>query len=161
MTRTECPLSGAGLQPKSDGNKTWTVFETKVLPVTADAVAPDGSDVRILLGLAGASMAHFELRAEAASVAVHHRTVEEIWYVLSGRGEMWRREAGEEATAELTPGVCLTIPPNTEFQFRSRGPEPLRAVAITVPPWPGDGEAIRSDGPWAASVEPGPGLVER
>jgi mannose-6-phosphate isomerase-like protein (cupin superfamily) len=151
----------AGLQHKSDGNKTRTVFETKVLPVTADAVAPDGSDVRILLGLAGASMAHFELRAEAASVAVHHRTVEEIWYVLSGRGEMWRREAGEEATAELTPGVCLTIPPNTEFQFRSRGPEPLRAVAITVPPWPGDGEAIRSDGPWAASVEPGPGLVER
>jgi mannose-6-phosphate isomerase-like protein (cupin superfamily) len=150
-----------GLQPKSGGNKIPTVFETKVLSPTADAVAPDGSDVRILLGLAGAGMAHFELRAGAVSVAVRHRTVEEIWYVLSGRGEMWRREAGEETTAELSPGVCLTIPLHTEFQFRSRGPEPLSVLGITVPPWPGDGEAIRSDGLWAASVEPGPGLVER
>ena len=137
-----------GLQPKSDGNKIPTVFETKVLSPTADAVAPDGSDVRILLGLAGAGMAHFELRAGAVSLAVRHRTVEEIWYVLSGRGEMWRREAGEETTAELTPGVCLTIPLHTEFQFRSRGPEPLSVLGITVPPWPGDGEAYAVAGPW-------------
>jgi mannose-6-phosphate isomerase-like protein (cupin superfamily) len=137
------------------------VFETKLKPPTADAVAPDGSDVRIMLGLAGASMAHFELRADAVSVAVRHRTVEEIWYVLSGRGEMWRREGDDETTVELTPGVCLTIPLHTEFQFRSHGPDSLTAVGITVPPWPGDGEAIRSDGPWPATVEPGPGLVER
>ena len=56
-------------------------------------VAPDGSDVRVLLSLGGGSMAHFELAPGRVSAAVVHRTVEEIWYVLAGRGEMWRRKA--------------------------------------------------------------------
>ena len=137
------------------------MIETKSLPVTADAVAPDGSDVRLLLASAGASLAHFELPAGAVSVAVRHRAVEEIWYVLAGRGEMWRRRDGEEATVDLEAGVCLRIPLHAEFQFRSLGPGPLRAIGVTMPPWPGDGEAIRSSGPWVATVEPGPGLVDR
>jgi len=33
-------------------------------------------------------MAHFHLPAGQVSRAVRHRTVEEIWFVLSGRGEM-------------------------------------------------------------------------
>ena len=38
-----------------------TGFHTKRLPTAPDVVAPDGSDVRILLALNGGSMAHFEL----------------------------------------------------------------------------------------------------
>ena len=53
-------------------------------------VAPDGSDVRVLLRLADGSMAHFELAPGRVSRAVEHRTVSEIWYVVAGRGEMWR-----------------------------------------------------------------------
>jgi len=49
-------------------------------------VAPDGSDVRVLLGLAGGGMAEFELGAGKVSAAVTHRTIDEIWYVLEGRG---------------------------------------------------------------------------
>jgi mannose-6-phosphate isomerase-like protein (cupin superfamily) len=67
-------------------------FETKQLPAAADAVAPDGSEVRVLLSLAGGSMAHFELPPGRTSKAVAHRTVDEIWFVLSGRGEMWRAQ---------------------------------------------------------------------
>ena len=63
-------------------------FSTKRLPVAPDAVAPDGSDVRILLKLDGGNMAHFELAPGQTSVAEAHRTVDEIWYFLSGRGEM-------------------------------------------------------------------------
>jgi len=63
-------------------------FETKRLPVEPDAVAPDGSDVRILLGLRGGGMAHFELPPGQTSSAVTHKTVEEIWFFLSGRGQM-------------------------------------------------------------------------
>ena len=144
-----------------DPDQTRTVFETKVLPDEPDAVAPDGSEVRILLGSAGGSMAHFELRAGEVSVAVRHRTVEEIWYVVAGRGAMWRRDGADETTVELAPGVCLTIPLHTEFQFRADGPGSLAAVGITMPPWPGDGEAIRADGPWTPTVEPGPGLADR
>jgi mannose-6-phosphate isomerase-like protein (cupin superfamily) len=127
-------------------------FATKRLPAARDTVAPDGSDVRILLGLAGGGMAHFELAAGRTSAAVAHRTVEEIWFVLSGRGEMWRAQGGREETVVVEPGVCLTIPLGTRFQFRSLGPDALRAVAVTMPPWPGADEARAVPGRWAPSA---------
>jgi mannose-6-phosphate isomerase-like protein (cupin superfamily) len=123
-------------------------FETKRLPARRDAVAPDGSDVRILLTLRAGGMAHFELAPGETSTAVTHKTVEEIWFFLSGRGEMWRRQEGREETVAVEPGVCLTVPLGTQFQFRSLGPEPLAAVGVTMPPCPGEGEAIVVEGKW-------------
>jgi mannose-6-phosphate isomerase-like protein (cupin superfamily) len=108
--------------------------------------------VRILLGLAGGGMAHFELPPGQIAQAVVHRTVGEIWYVTGGRGEMWRRQGDREEVVALAPGVCLTIPLGTGFQFRSLGSEALSAVAITMPPWPGPDEAIPVEGPWKATV---------
>ena len=127
-------------------------FETKRLPERPDVTAPDGSDVRILLGLKGGGMAHFGLAAGQTSQAVAHRTVEEIWYVVGGCGEMWREQDGCEETVVLAPGVCLTIPLGTRFQFRSFGPGPLEAVAVTLPPWPGEGEAVPATGRWTPTV---------
>ena len=124
-------------------------FETKRLPPARDVVAPDGSDVRILLGLRGGGMAHFMLAPGQTSRAVAHRTVEEIWYVLGGRGEMWRKDDQREEIVPLEPGVCLTIPLGTHFQFRALGAESLTAVAITMPPWPGEDDAYEVRGPWA------------
>ena len=111
--------------------------------------AVDGSDVSVLLALEGGSMAHFALEAGRVSRAIEHRTVSEIWFVLAGRGEMWRRAgsvAAEASIVSLEPGVCLTIPVGTRFQFRAQGDEPLGVVAVTMPPWPGDDEAIPVDG---------------
>jgi mannose-6-phosphate isomerase-like protein (cupin superfamily) len=122
------------------------------LPTDPTVTAPDGSDVRILLGLSGGGMAHFSLRAGATSKAVTHRTVEEIWYVTAGRGEMWRRQGDDESIVTLEPGLCLTIPLGTHFQFRASPTSGVEAVAITMPPWPGDGEAIAVPGPWTPSV---------
>lgn len=132
-------------------------FLTKRLPVALDAVAPDGSDVRILSGLAGGGMAHFELAPGQTSVAVAHHTVEEIWYFLSGRGEMWRKLGDQEAVEPVDPGVCITIPVGTHFQFRSFGYEPLAALGVTMPPWPGKGEAYQVEDKWEPTVEPGEG----
>ncbi len=130
-----------------------TGFETKPLPDRPDVVAPDGSGVRILLRLKGGSMAHFELPAGQVSKAVTHRTVEEIWYVIAGSGQMWRQQDGKSAIVDVHPGLCLTIPLGTHFQFRSAGPGPLAAVAITMPPWPdSDDEAIFVEGPWKPTV---------
>jgi len=123
-------------------------FGTKQLPAARDVIAPDGLDVRVLLGLARGGMAHFVLAPGQVSTAVTHRTVEEIWYVLSGRGEMWRRQGDHEEVVVMAPGVCLTIPLGTHFQFRSLGTEELAAVAVTMPPWPGDGEALVVAGKW-------------
>ena len=114
-------------------------FETKPLGTAPDTTAPDGTAVRLLLSLGGGSMAHFELPAGAVSHAVTHRTVEEIWFVLSGRGSIWRRQDGQERIDTLAPGTSLTIPLGTAFQFRAEDGAPLGFVAITMPPWPGDG----------------------
>ena len=67
-------------------------FETRMLPIQPDAIAPDGSAVRLLLELRGGGMAHFELGPHQVSKAVTHRTVEEIWYFVSGQGQMWRQQ---------------------------------------------------------------------
>ena len=140
---------------------TRDVLDTKRLPSEPDATAPDGSAVRLLVALGGASMAQFELGPGETSVPVRHRTVEELWYFVAGRGEMWRRGADGEETVAVEAGTALTIPCGTPFQFRATADGPLAAVGVTVPPWPGDGEAVRADGPWAATVAPGPGLGPR
>lgn len=125
-----------------------TSFTTKALPTRPDTVAPDGSDVRILADLAGGSMIHVELAAGRTSRAVAHHTVEEMWFVLSGEGEMWRSRGGESEIVALRSGVGLTIPLATHFQFRATGPDPLRIVVVTMPPWPGGDEAFPVQGPW-------------
>jgi mannose-6-phosphate isomerase-like protein (cupin superfamily) len=90
-----------------------TSFATMMLPRAFDAIAPDGSEVRVLLSLSAGSMAHFRLPAGRISLAVRHRTVEEIWYVVAGTGEMWRSDGAREEITTLAPGSCLTIPVGT------------------------------------------------
>ena len=127
-------------------------METKTIPDTRDAVAPDGSDVRLLLGLKGGGMAHFALAPGETSTAVTHRTVEEIWFFVSGKGQMWRQLGRDSVTVDVRAGVCLSIPLGTHFQFRSFGDEPLAAIGVTMPPWPGEGEAVTVTGPWRPTV---------
>ena len=127
-------------------------WESKRVPECADVVAPDGSDVRLLPGLAGGTMAHFELAPGETSIAVVHRTVEEIWFFVGGRGELWRAHEEREEVVEVEPGIALTIPVGTRFQFRALGSDPLAAIGVTMPPWPGEGEAVTVDGRWAPTV---------
>jgi mannose-6-phosphate isomerase-like protein (cupin superfamily) len=122
------------------------------LPADVDVLAPDGSEVRVLLSLSRGSLAHFRLPPGQVSHGVRHRTVEEIWYILSGHGEMWRSAGDHQEVIALAPGLCLTIPVGVGFQFRSHGDEPLAAVAITMPPWPGDGEAEFIEGRWQSTI---------
>jgi mannose-6-phosphate isomerase-like protein (cupin superfamily) len=136
-----------------DDAGTRRAFATTRLPDRPDVTAPDGSDVRVLLELARGGMAHFELAAGRTSRAVVHRTVDEIWYIVSGRGELWRASAGTAEMVDLAPGVCITIPVATQFQFRSAGPGPLAIVGVTMPPWPGEHEATPVAGPWTPSPD--------
>ena len=102
-------------------------------------------------------MAQFELAPNETSVAVRHRTVEEVWFFVRGRGQMWRKAPdGTETVDDVEPGVSLDIRLGVTFQFRSFGPEPLTAIGATMPPWPGGDEAIISDGAWEPTVAPGP-----
>jgi len=129
-----------------------TAFDTRRAASGAEVIAPDGSEVRVLCATKRGSMAQFTLPPGAVSRAVTHRTIEEIWYVVRGRGRMWRRLAEQEAITLLRPGVSVSIPLGTHFQFRNDGAEPLEAVGVAMPPWPGDAEACAVAGKWPATV---------
>jgi mannose-6-phosphate isomerase-like protein (cupin superfamily) len=125
-------------------------MQTKQLPQAPDCFAPDGSEIRLLPATGRASMVHCTLPPGKVSLAVAHRTVEEIWYFLEGQGEVWRKLGAREEVVQVSPGVSLTIPLGAHFQFRNSGDTPLRFVLATVPPWPGDNEAYRVADHWEA-----------
>ncbi len=118
------------------------------LPQKMDLYAPDGSEIRLLAATGRASMVHCLLPPGAVSSPVCHRTVDELWYFLSGRGQVWRKFGSEEMVASVQPGMSLNIPLGTHFQFRAAGPEPLVFIIVTLPPWPGADEAVPVAGHW-------------
>lgn len=125
-------------------------LQTISLPADWDVVAPDGSDIRVLLKTDRASMAHGTLAVGQTSVTVMHRTVTEMWFVVGGGAEIWRRFGGEESFVEISTGDALTIPRGAQFQYRTMGDAPFRFVMCTMPAWPNAAEAVSVDGPWPA-----------
>jgi mannose-6-phosphate isomerase-like protein (cupin superfamily) len=116
----------------------------------ADAIAPDGSEIRLLAtaaqGATRASLCEVRLGPGAVSRPVVHRSVEEIWYVLEGEGEVWRCAPGGEAAAvSVRPGDALVIPTGWRFQFRAAAGMGLRFLCYTAPPWPGSDEAVGAE----------------
>jgi mannose-6-phosphate isomerase-like protein (cupin superfamily) len=114
-----------------------------------DTIAPDGSEIRFLIDqrhhISGASMVEVTLPPGQVSRPVWHRTVEEVWYILEGRGRVWRcpPRAGPDCGAAVTvgPGDALAIPTGWRFQFCASPDGPLRFLCVTLPPWPGAEEA--------------------
>lgn len=117
-------------------------METKQLSEKIDAIAPDKTEVRLLLETSRGGLAHFTLSPHKTSLAIKHKTIEEIWYFLEGEGEMWRKNGANEKVVRVCPGTSLTIPTGVHFQFRNTGNLPLRFVIATMPPWPGMDEAV-------------------
>lgn len=131
------------------GEPKVAAFTDAILPTEHQEVAPDGSLVRLLIRVEAGRMAHFELGPGEVSRPQQHRTISELWYVLQGYGRMWRsREGAESREIDMRPGVALSIPVGTSFQFRNTGRVPLAAVGVTMPPWPGVGESFEVSGPW-------------
>ena len=123
-------------------------MQSASLPPEPQATAPDGSAIRFLLKGSRGELNHFTLPPHQTSTAVVHRSIEEIWYVLEGKGQVWRQESDNEEVQDLRPGVSFDIPTGARFQFRNTGPEPLSVLIATMRPWPGDTEAMLIDGPW-------------
>jgi mannose-6-phosphate isomerase-like protein (cupin superfamily) len=123
-------------------------FITHQISKDADAIAPDGSEVRMLAATARGSMAQFTLPVGKISIAVAHRTVEEVWFFTSGQGRLWRKNELAEEIVQIHSGLSISIPVGTHFQFRNDGNEPLTAIGTTMPPWPGIDEAYPVTGIW-------------
>ncbi len=123
-------------------------LDCKRLPNDYDTLAPDGSEIRLLSSTSRGSMVHCTLNPGEVSLPVAHRTVEEVWYVIHGTGQVWRKYGDDERSDDVAPGVSLSIPVGAHFQFRNTGRGPLRILIVTMPPWPGDEEAYRVPGRW-------------
>jgi mannose-6-phosphate isomerase-like protein (cupin superfamily) len=130
-----------------------TEFEARWLADNPEAIAPDTSEIRLLARATRGSMAHGTLPPTAVSLAIRHRNVEEVWFVVSGRGQVWRKLNGHEEVVNAGPGASLSIPPGTHFQFRTAGEEPFRFIMCTMPPWPGADEAVRVPDHWPVEAQ--------
>ncbi|MEM8704098.1 MAG: cupin domain-containing protein [Pseudomonadota bacterium] len=117
-----------------------------------DAKSPAGADIRFLMDGPTGNMIHSTVPAGQINRATRHKSVGEFWYVLDGRGQIWRSDGENENTVDLFPGVSIDIPVGTAFQYRSDGTTPLTFICISMPPWPGDDEAEYVDGIWVATV---------
>ena len=133
------------------GSRRMTM-QTIQLPEDCDTLAPDGSEIRVLAATGRASMAHCSLPPGQTSLPVAHRTVEEVWYFLAGRGEVWRKLDEREEVVEVSRGISLSIPLGAHFQFRNTGDVPLRFVLTSVPAWPGADEAYPVAGHWRSKA---------
>lgn len=118
------------------------------MPAVFDVFAPDGSEISLLAKCSRGSMVYCSLPPGACSKAMVHRSVEELWFCLSGEGQFWRKQGDDQQVIRLESGVSLSIPTGVSFQFRCSGPAPLCFVIVTMPPWPGEGEALAQPGFW-------------
>lgn len=130
-------------------------MQTRPFPSTPDARSPAGAEIRYLMEGAAGNMIHLTVPPGQVNRATVHATVSELWHVLSGEGQIWRRDATGEATTTLEAGVSIDIPVGTAFQYRCTGSRPLQFLCVSMPPWPGDQEATVVDGPWTPSAPEG------
>jgi mannose-6-phosphate isomerase-like protein (cupin superfamily) len=127
-------------------------WQTARVGSSYDVLAPDGSEIRLLVQVRRGSLVHCTLRPGQVSRAVRHRSVEEMWFCTAGRGQLWRGSADAEDVADLEPGVAISIPLGAAFQFRATGDAPLELIITTMPPWPGEDEAVPANGRWEATT---------
>ncbi len=121
-------------------------------PTLPDVHAPDGSEIRFLLGTdhgsTRSSLVQVSLAVGQVSRPVRHRTVEECWYVLSGNGQVWREPDADASGGQIDPvrpGDALAIPVGWAFQFKADDEASLTFLCVTMPPWPGADEAVAVD----------------
>lgn len=81
--------------------------------------------------------------------ASRHKTVQQIWYVTDGDGEMWLQDTkGQETTFALRRGISFAVPLGYAFQFRNTGARDLEIVIVNTTPWSGAGELIPVRNHW-------------
>jgi mannose-6-phosphate isomerase-like protein (cupin superfamily) len=130
-------------------------MQTRSLPSVPDARSPAGAEIRYLMEGDTGNMIHATVPPGQVNRATVHATVSEFWHVLSGEGQIWRRDGNGEEITDLRSGVSIDIPVGTAFQYRCTGAEPLRFLCVSMPPWPGDHDATVIDGPWAPTAPEG------
>ena len=130
-------------------------MQTRPFPFAPDARLPCRAAIWYLMEGETGDMIHSTVPPGQVNRATVHATVSEFWHVLSGKGEIWRRDATGEETTVLEPRVSIDIPVGTAFQYRCTGADALQFLCVTMPRWPGDHEATVIEGPWEPNAPEG------
>lgn len=133
------------------------VFDTTRLPECFSGLAQDGSRYDSLLGTSHVHLNDCSLAPQQTTRAVRHQAHDEIWFVRSGEGSVWRRRDDHEEVVSVEAGACMTIPAGTAFQFQNTGAGPFRFLIVQAPPWPD--ETVEPafafvEGPWKPTNVP-------
>jgi mannose-6-phosphate isomerase-like protein (cupin superfamily) len=123
-----------------------------ILPEHPDAKSPAGADIRFIMDGETGNMIHSTVPPHQINKATVHSTVSEFWYVLEGKGEIWRDDGYDSGVTPLVAGTAIDIPVGTAFQYRNMKNSDLKFICIAMPPWPGDSEATYIDGKWKPTV---------
>jgi mannose-6-phosphate isomerase-like protein (cupin superfamily) len=130
-------------------------MQTRSFPAAVEGRSPAGAEIRYLMEGETGGMIHSTVPSGQVNRATVHATVSEFWHVLSGEGQIWRRDGTGEETTALVRGVTIDIPVGTAYQNRCTGAEPLQFLCVTMPPWPGAKEATIIEGPWEPNAPTG------
>jgi mannose-6-phosphate isomerase-like protein (cupin superfamily) len=93
-----------------------------------------GSQIRPLIDrttteITACSLAEETLPPGAAVAPHHHREIEEIYYLLSGKGVM---TVGEQRR-EVGPGDAVYVPRNHRHTLENTGTEPIKLLLVCGP----------------------------
>jgi mannose-6-phosphate isomerase-like protein (cupin superfamily) len=99
----------------------------------------DGSEIRELLAhrnssIRNQSLAEARVPVGRQTARHYHPLTEEIYYILSGQGEM---HIGDESCA-VGPGDAIAIPAGAEHQITNTGREILKFICCCAPGYEND-----------------------
>ena len=92
-------------------------------------------------------MIHSTVPPGQVNRATVHATVSEFWHVLSGQGQIWRRDGRVRRQQFWKQAFPIQHPGRDRIPYRCTGVDPLQFLCITMPPWPGDKKRRSSRGP--------------
>jgi len=113
------------------------------LNACVEFIAGDGTQLRELLHpdkqplKLRYSLAHATVPVGQTS-APHSLTTSEVYYILSGTGEMYI----DDEIQQVEPGDAVYIPPNAKQFIRNSGVEPLVFICIVDPAWRKEDETV-------------------
>ena len=100
--------------------------------ILKEMLHPDKADLALRY-----SLAHAEVPVATASIA-HRLKTSEVYYILSGSGEMHI----DEESAAVEAGDTIYIPPNAVQWIKNTGNEPLAFLCIVDPAWKEEDEEV-------------------
>ena len=87
-------------------------MQTRPLPDSPDARSPADAGIGVLPASGAGNMIHAEVAPGQVNRATVHATASELWHILSGRGEIWRRDgSGEGDRDPVAPTRIEGSPP--------------------------------------------------